>query len=118
VPVSQLASALAFARAELDRLGLLGSIAGHAGDGNVHVGIWIDPSNAEEVEASDEFVRLTVEDALARGGTCTGEHGIGIGKVDALEREHADLVPLMRSIKAVFDPQGIMNPGKVIRPTR
>ena len=55
-------------------------------------------------------------DALARGGTCTGEHGIGLGKRQALEREHPDLLPLMRGIKELFDPHGIMNPGKVLRP--
>ena len=54
-------------------------------------------------------------DALARGGTCTGEHGIGLGKVDALEREHGDLVPLCAGVKELFDPHGTMNPGKVLR---
>jgi D-lactate dehydrogenase (cytochrome) len=56
-----------------------------------------------------------VGDALARGGTCTGEHGIGLGKIGALEREHPDLLPLYRGIKQIFDPNGIMNPGKVFR---
>ena len=56
-----------------------------------------------------------VDDALARGGTCTGEHGIGLGKIGALEQEHGDLIPLMRAIKAGFDPEGILNPGKVLR---
>lgn len=57
-----------------------------------------------------------VEDALARGGTCTGEHGIGLGKRAYLEREHGDLLPLMRGIKQLFDPHGILNPGKVLPP--
>ena len=60
-------------------------------------------------------MRRVVEDALARGGTCSGEHGIGIGKIGALEQEHGDLIPLMRGIKQVFDPLGIMNPGKILR---
>ena len=60
-------------------------------------------------------MRRVVEDALARGGTCSGEHGIGIGKIGALEQEHGDLIALMRGIKQVFDPLGIMNPGKVLR---
>jgi len=68
------------------------------------------------VRVSDELIELLVEDALARGGTCTGEHGVGLGKIRALEREHGDLVPLMRELKRVFDPHGIMNPGKVLAP--
>ena len=66
---------------------------------------------------TSSFERL-VDDALARGGTCTGEHGIGLGKIAALELEHGDLVPLMRGIKRVFDPHGIMNPGKVFTDER
>jgi D-lactate dehydrogenase (cytochrome) len=116
VPVSELAGAVAFARAELERLGLEGAILGHAGDGNVHVSLWIDPDDAGVTALADELVDNLVADALARGGTCTGEHGIGLGKLRALELEHGDLVPLMRRIKDVFDPHGIMNPGKVFTP--
>jgi len=96
------------------RRGLVAGIVGHAGDGNVHLALMVDPDDPEGVRVSDELVEALVEDALARGGTCTGEHGIGIGKIGALEREHGDLLPLMRGIKAVFDPNGIMNPGKVL----
>ena len=99
-----------------ERLGLIAGIVGHAGDGNVHLSLHVDPDDEAELRASDELVELLVDDALARGGTCTGEHGIGLGKIAALEREHGDLVPLMRGIKALFDPNGIMNPGKVLRP--
>lgn len=116
VPVSELAAAVAFARAELERLGLDGAILGHAGDGNVHVSLWVDPDDAAESVLADELIDSLVADALARGGTCTGEHGIGLGKLRALELEHGDLVPLMRRIKGVFDPHGIMNPGKVFAP--
>lgn len=116
VPLSELAGAVAFARDELDRRGLVGGIVGHAGDGNVHVGLMVDPDDPAEVRSSDELVETLVEDALARGGTCTGEHGIGLGKIHALEREHGDLLPLLRGIKQVFDPNGIMNPGKVLAP--
>ena len=116
VPVSQLAAAVAFARAELERLGLEGAILGHAGDGNVHVSLQVDPDDAEEMRRADELVASLVADALARGGTCTGEHGVGLGKLGALELEHPDLVPLMRRLKSVFDPNGIMNPGKVFTP--
>jgi D-lactate dehydrogenase (cytochrome) len=113
VPVSQLAAAIAFARAELERLGLEGAILGHAGDGNVHVSLQVDPDDADEMRRADELVASLVADALARGGTCTGEHGVGLGKLRALELEHPDLVPLMRRLKDVFDPRGIMNPDKV-----
>ena len=114
VPLTELAGAVRFARSELDRLGLQAGIAGHAGDGNVHVSIHADPGDADEMRASDELVRHIVEDALARGGTCTGEHGIGQGKIGALQQEHGDLIALMQGIKRVFDPLGIMNPGKVL----
>jgi D-lactate dehydrogenase (cytochrome) len=114
VPLSELAGAVSFARRELERRGLVAGIVGHAGDGNVHLALMVDPEDAEEVRSSDELIGLLVTDALARGGTCTGEHGIGLGKVHALELEHGDLVPLMRGIRDVFDPHGIMNPGKVL----
>ena len=114
VPLSELAGAVAFARQEVDRRGLVAGIVGHAGDGNVHLSLHVDPDDPDEVRASDEVIELLVEDALARGGTCTGEHGIGLGKIHALEREHGDLLDLMRGVKVLFDPNGIMNPGKVL----
>ena len=114
VPLSELAAAVSFAREEVERRGLIAGIVGHAGDGNVHLSLHVDPDDPEEVRSSDELIELLVTDALARGGTCTGEHGIGLGKVHALEREHGDLVPLMQGIKELFDPHGIMNPGKVL----
>ena len=114
VPLSELPAAVTSARAAVDTLGLRAGILGHVGDGNFHVGVTLDPDDPAEVEAWHELSRVVVDDALARGGTCTGEHGIGLGKLDALEREHPDLLPLYRGIKAVFDPNGIMNPGKVV----
>jgi D-lactate dehydrogenase (cytochrome) len=115
VPLSELAAAVSFARGEVERRGLIAGIVGHAGDGNVHLSLHVDPDDPDELRSSDELIELLVTDALARGGTCSGEHGIGLGKVGALEREHGDLVPLMRGVKALFDPHGIMNPGKVLR---
>ncbi len=114
VPLTELAGAVRFARAEIDRLGLHAGIVGHAGDGNVHVSIHVDPDDAEELARSEELTHRIVDDALARGGTCTGEHGVGLGKIGALEQEHGDLVPLMRGLKQAFDPHGILNPGKVL----
>jgi D-lactate dehydrogenase (cytochrome) len=117
VPLSELAGAVALARAEVDRRGLVAGIVGHAGDGNVHVALHVDPNDPAELASANELADVLVNDALARGGTCTGEHGIGLGKLDALEREHPDLIPLMRGVKDVFDPRGIMNPAKILRPT-
>ena len=111
VPLTELAGAALFARAEIDRLGLNAGIVGHAGDGNLHIAAQVD---SDEIGLSEELVHNVVDDALARGGTCTGEHGIGLGKIGALEKEHGDLIPLMLAIKASFDPHGILNPGKVL----
>ena len=111
VPLTELAGAARFARAEIDRLGLNAGIVGHAGDGNLHIAAQVD---SDEIGLSEELVHNVVDDALARGGTCTGEHGIGLGKIGALEQEHGDLIPLMLAIKASFDPHGILNPGKVL----
>jgi D-lactate dehydrogenase (cytochrome) len=114
VPLSELPAAVTFARASADRLELRAGIVGHVGDGNFHVGVTLDPDDPEEVEAWRVFSAEVVTDALERGGTCTGEHGIGLGKLAALELEHPDLMPLYRGLKQLFDPNGIMNPGKVI----
>jgi D-lactate dehydrogenase (cytochrome) len=111
VPLTELAGAAHFARAEIERLGLNAGIVGHAGDGNLHIAVQVE---ASEIDRSEELVHNVVDDALARGGTCTGEHGIGLGKIGALEQEHGDLIPLMQAIKASFDPSGILNPGKVL----
>ena len=114
VPLSELPASIAVARATVERLGLRAGIVGHVGDGNYHVGVTLDPDDEKEIAAWHEFSRALVEDALARGGTCTGEHGIGMGKTGALALEHPDLLPLYDGVKALFDPNRIMNPGKVI----
>jgi len=116
VPVSELAGAIEHARNELDASGLLGGIVGHAGDGNFHVAFLLDADDEESIARANALNASLVDDALARGGTCTGEHGIGFGKLDYLEREHGDLLPIMRGIKELLDPNGIMNPGKVLPP--
>jgi D-lactate dehydrogenase (cytochrome) len=114
VPVSELAGAIEHGRRVLDGSGLRGGIVGHVGDGNFHVAFLLDPDDAVSIAKAEALNALLVDDALARGGTCTGEHGIGYGKLGYLEREHGDLIPLYRGIKEVFDPNGIMNPGKVV----
>ena len=114
VPISELAAAIEHARALLDASGLRGGIVGHVGDGNFHVAFLLDPSDDASVARAEALNAALVEDALGRGGTCTGEHGIGYGKLAYLEQEHGDLVPLYRGIKNLLDPRGILNPGKVI----
>jgi D-lactate dehydrogenase (cytochrome) len=114
VPVSELAGAIEQARRALDESELRGGIVGHVGDGNFHVAFLLDPDDAASIAQAEALNAQLVEDALARGGTCTGEHGIGFGKLGYLEQEHGDLVPLYRGIKHLFDPNGIMNPGKVV----
>ena len=114
VPVSELAAAIEHGRRALDESGLRGGIVGHVGDGNFHLAFLLDPDDATSIARAEALNAAIVDDAIARGGTCTGEHGIGYGKLAYLEREHGDLVPLYRGIKELFDPNGIMNPGKVV----
>ncbi len=114
VPVSELPAAITAAREAVDALGLDAGIGGHVADGNFHVAFMLDPGDEGEVDRARKLDGLLVDDALARGGTCSGEHGIGIGKRAYLAREHPDLIPLYRKLKGVFDPHGILNPGKVL----
>ena len=113
VPVSELPGAIAGARAAVDALGLEAGISAHVADGNFQC-VHGRPGRRGGARARRRLDEVLVEDALARGGTCSGEHGIGIGKRAHLAREHPDLVPLYRGLKDLFDPQGILNPGKVV----
>jgi D-lactate dehydrogenase (cytochrome) len=114
VPISQLADAVADARRELDAADLLAPIVGHVGDGNFHVLFLLDPAVADEWQRAEKVYDAMIERALRVGGTCTGEHGIGLGKRTKLVAEYGpDVVELMRAIKGVWDPQGILNPGKI-----
>ena len=88
---------------------------GHAGDGNFHVIYLIDPASAEELAQVKVYNERVVARALAMGGTCTGEHGVGYGKIASLEAEHGEAITVMRDIKRTLDPDNRMNPGKVIR---
>ena len=115
VPLSELPAAVEFARARADARGRNAVIIGHVGDGNFHVGLTIDPDDPADLADARALNDELVEFALARGGTSTGEHGIGLGKIAYLEREHGDLIPYYRAVKAAFDPNGILNPGKVLR---
>lgn len=114
VPFSELAGAVIQARKELESLGLDGGIVGHVGDGNYHVLLMIDIDNPEEVNKANDFNEKIVQHALACGGTCTGEHGVGVGKLKYQEREHGAAYQLMRTIKHALDPDNLFNPGKMV----
>ena len=114
VPISRLAECLLETKREIDENDLLAPIVGHAGDGNFHLGFLLEPGNEDELARAKQVNDNMVERALAMGGTCTGEHGIGIGKIGYMEAEHGDAVDVMRLIKRSMDPQNLMNPGKVL----
>jgi D-lactate dehydrogenase (cytochrome) len=114
VPISNLAECVASTRAEIDRLGIPAPIVGHVGDGNFHVLALVDTNDPGEVAKAEKFLAWLVDLALSMDGTCTGEHGIGQGKIKYMKAEHGEGVDLMRSIKTALDPQGILNPGKVL----
>lgn len=114
VPISRLAAAIAGARAAIDAAGLLAPILGHVGDGNYHVFFVLHPDDRDAWARAKAVSESLIDFALSVGGTCTGEHGIGIGKREALIREHGDdAVALMQRIKQAVDPKRLMNPGKI-----
>ncbi len=115
VPISRLAECIAETRADLASAPFPTPIVGHVGDGNFHVIFVIKTDDAEEVRIATELNERLVRRALAMGGTCTGEHGIGYGKIHFLEAEHPSALPAMRAIKRALDPKNIMNPGKIVR---
>ena len=116
VPVSSLAECIERARRAVAAGELTAPLFGHVGDGNFHVVVLLDPGDPRELAEARRLGERIVDHALALGGTCSGEHGIGLGKVDALERECGEAVEVMAAIKAALDPAGILNPGKVLRP--
>ena len=114
VPISRLAECIRETEADIERMGLIAPIVGHVGDGNFHTMPLIDMDNPEEIARCEEFVSRLNLRAISMDGTCTGEHGIGQGKVGFLEREVGDSVDFMRTIKTALDPLNIMNPGKIL----
>jgi D-lactate dehydrogenase (cytochrome) len=116
VPISRLADCVREAKQDLAELKLVGPVVGHAGDGNFHLSVLVDTNDPAEMRASEELVARLARRAIAMDGTCTGEHGIGQGKVAFLEQEVGSAaIGMMRTIKNAIDPLGIMNPGKIIR---
>jgi len=115
VPISRLAECLLETRKDIDESGLLAPIVGHVGDGNFHLVLVVDPDDAEEMGRAKDLNERMIMRALAMDGTCTGEHGVGQGKMDFLVAEHGEAVALMRDLKRAFDPKNLMNPGKIVR---
>jgi D-lactate dehydrogenase (cytochrome) len=115
VPISRLAECITETCKDLEKSELYCPIVGHVGDGNFHVLFIFDPAKPEQLEEAKALNERIVNRALAMDGTCTGEHGIGIGKKHFLVAEHGgDAVSVMRSLKMALDPQNIMNPGKIV----
>ncbi len=113
VPVSALADCIRETRADVAREGLSPPLVGHVGDGNFHLLLLVNPDNPDERAQATRIITRLAARAVALGGTCTGEHGIGLGKMDSLVVEHGDCIDAMRAIQRALDPTGIMNPGKL-----
>lgn len=114
VPISRLPECILETQKDIDSSGLLAPMVGHVGDGNFHLIFLIDPDNQEEMERAQHVNHRMVMRALEMGGTCTGEHGVGQGKIKYMEAEHGSATHLMAAIKKALDPNNLMNPGKVI----
>jgi D-lactate dehydrogenase (cytochrome) len=115
VPISRLAECISETQADIDASNVLAPLVGHVGDGNFHLIYFVDPDDEAEVAEAKRLNERMVTRALALDGTCTGEHGIGYGKLDFLQAEHGEGISVMRQLKQTLDPDNIMNPGKVVR---
>ncbi len=113
VPISRLAECISETRADLDRASFFIGMLGHVGDGNFHLGIPIHMDDPAELQEAKAINARLVARALRLGGTCTGEHGVGIGKAQYLAAEHGEALSVMRVLKRALDPDDILNPGKI-----
>ncbi len=119
VPISRLADCILETREDVASSGLVCPIVGHVGDGNFHLLVLYDPTDAAERERAEALAKRVSLRAIRMGGTCTGEHGVGIHKLDAVALEHGEpAVDVMRAIKRALDPLDILNPGKTVPPAR
>ena len=114
VPISRLTDCVLETRADIAATGLTAPIVGHVGDGNFHLVVLFDPARPEERAQAEGLAARVSTRAIAMGGTCTGEHGVGVHKLAALRAEHGDAVSLMQAIKRALDPNNILNPGKTV----
>ena len=115
VPISRLAECIRETKKDIEGASMPCPIVGHVGDGNFHVAFVLDNDNPDEIAEANALNDKLVMRALAMDGTCTGEHGVGYGKIDFLVAEHGEALSVMRTIKQALDPDNIMNPGKIIR---
>jgi D-lactate dehydrogenase (cytochrome) len=115
VPISRLAECITETQEDIAASFLPAGIVGHAGDGNFHVGFNLNPNEPKEMAEAERLNKRLVHRALSLDGTCTGEHGVGCGKIDFLLAEHGEAIDVMRAIKKAIDPDNIMNPGKILR---
>ena len=114
VPISQLAPCILETQADARATGLAAPLVGHAGDGNFHLILMIDPEQPDEIARVSAYAERLVERALRMGGTCSGEHGVGLGKMKYLKAEHGEALDVMRTLKRALDPDDLMNPGKML----
>jgi D-lactate dehydrogenase (cytochrome) len=114
VPISQLAPCILETQADARAIGLPAPLVGHAGDGNFHLILMIDPEQPDEIARVSAYAERLVERALRMGGTCSGEHGVGLGKMKYLKAEHGEALNVMRTLKHALDPHDLMNPGKML----
>ncbi|MBV9491277.1 MAG: FAD-binding protein [Verrucomicrobia bacterium] len=115
VPISRLAECIVQTERDIAASFLMAPILGHVGDGNFHLVIVLDPNEPKELAEAQRLNERLVHRALSLDGTCSGEHGIGLGKLDFLAAEHGEALNLMRTLKKAIDPDNLMNPGKIIR---
>jgi D-lactate dehydrogenase (cytochrome) len=114
VPLSRLAECIIETKKDLENCSLPAPLVGHVGDSNFHLAFVLDPNNPDEVREASEYNDRLIERALSMDGTCTGEHGVGMGKTKFLTAEHGEAISVMRDIKRALDPDNIMNPGKML----
>ncbi|MCC6946582.1 MAG: FAD-binding protein [Bradyrhizobiaceae bacterium] len=115
VPISRLAECVSETQRDIAEMNLVAPIVGHVGDGNFHTSLLIDMDDRAEIERAEEFLERLAKRALAMDGTCTGEHGVGQGKMKYLKDELGEpTLEAMRAVKRALDPQNIMNPGKIV----
>ena len=114
VPISALTRCIAETAEDVARVSFFVGMVGHVGDGNFHLGMVVDPGNAAELVEAEALNERVVERAIALEGTCTGEHGIGSGKIKFMPLEHGAALGVMHLVKQALDPLGLMNPGKIL----